>query len=158
MGKNLFKTIFISLLALSVFAFTSCGHLEGDKTTVTINGRTEEAFVFDSLDQLKESLTYIEDYFYGQIRLGNYDEEFDQEKTKLTWDLESTVSKPDYNSVRRNVVSIKKIINTTVSSSDYGYYTYVRYTTTGGIRIFVYDETKGIYSEPLDFDFGCDVD
>lgn len=159
MKKNKLKSVFVFFFAaLFVFVLSSCGTFEGNVASVQIGSYTYDAYVFDNLDQLKASLKYIEDDLYGDIRLGSFDEEFDEGKASLTWDDDSTASKPVYSAVGKKVVAMRKEIHHTVSSTNYGYYTYVTYTATGGIRIFVYDDTKGYYSEPWDFDFGCDVD
>ena len=159
MKRNHKQFVVVLLVALFVFVLGSCAKFEGTQTTVQIGSDTYDAYVFDDLDQLKASLHYIENDLYGDLRLGSFDEEFDSEKqTKLSWDVNSVFSKPDYNSVRKNVVVIKKVIRHTVGSTNYGYYTQIRYTESGGIRIYVWNPDQGLYSDPWDFDFGCSVD
>lgn len=69
------KRVLGNMFALLCILFlNSCKfNLSGDSITyTTVDGRSVEGYVFDPLDDLKESLDYLEDAFYGQITLGGH--------------------------------------------------------------------------------------
>ena len=149
------KRVLGNMFALLCILFlNSCKfNLSGVSITyTTVDGRSEEGYVFDSLDDLKESLSYLEDEFYGQITLGGHKSEFQAFVDEgFTWESDYLMSLPDYESTQKNVV-VKKSSKWHKKGEngvyEMGYY-------TGGMAVYLWNSTYGRYSDGRIFDFGC---
>ena len=150
------KIVLGNMFALLCILFlNSCKfNLSGDSFTyTTVGGSSVEGYVFDSLDDLKESLDYLENEFYGQITFGGHKSEFQTFVDEgFTWESDYINSLPDYESTQKNVVVEKS--SKWHKTSDNGVYAMGYYT--GGMAVYLWNSTYGRYSDGRIFDFGCE--
>lgn len=154
--KIMKKRVLGNMFALLCILFlNSCKfNLSGDSITyTTVDGRSVEGYVFDSLDDLKESLGYLEDAFYGQITLGGHKSKFQAFIDEgFTWESDYLLSLPDYKSTQKNVVVTKS--SKWHKKGDNGMYE-TGYET-GGMAVYLWNSSYGRYSDGRIFDFGCE--
>lgn len=139
---------------LCLLFLNSCKfNLSGDSVTyTTMDGLSEEGYVFDSLNDLKDSLGYLEEAFYGSITLGGHKSKFqDFVDEGFTWESDYIYSLPNYESTQKDVV-VKKS-REWHTKSDNGVYQMGYYT--GGMTVYVWSDSYGRYSDGKTFDFGC---
>ena len=143
--------------ALVIVGFTGCAnHFEGEYGTIP--GKSGKYYTFDNLTQLENSLLYIENKEYGQLTAG-LKKDFRKEKsTKLTYESETDSSGLNYAEIGKPVVAFENAIFHAQSTTSYGMgYSMSRGYYTGGIRIYVWSDVEARWSDPWDFDFGCDT-
>ena len=149
--KSLLTGLFAALVMLT---FTGCAnHFEGEVGEITTYGNEKEkVYLFDTLDQLANSLLYIENKEFGQLTAG-LKKDFNKEKEgKITYDKEPP-SKIVYSELGKKVVAKPTSVWHEVSKGTYmsrGYY-------TGAIVVYVYSDAEERYSDGWVFDFHCDT-
>ncbi len=153
------KLKFIITLALALVVLSGCKFdLEGSTTIVTLDSGAEKAaYVFENLEQLTDSLNYIEKNEYNNFHFDGSKSSFEKwlSEEDFTWkDDKSSSMKSTREEVGYDVIAIaSKVWHTESSYGDgweRGYY-------TGGIAVYVWSEEKNVYSEPRVFDYGCSV-
>ncbi len=153
------KLKFITTLALALVFLSGCKFdFEGSTVTViNVKGKEVPAYLFENLDQLKNSLNYIEKKEYNNFHFDGSSSSFEKwlSKEAFVWKDEKTSSiKSTREEMGYDVIAIaSKVWHTESSYGDgweRGYY-------TGGIAVYVWSEEKNVYSEPRVFDYGCSV-
>ena len=153
--KSLLTGLFAALVMLT---FTGCAnHFEGE--VGEIPGSYGKYYLFDNLDQLANSLVYIENKEYGELTAGLKKKFNSQKATEIKYEDETPPSF-DYAEIGKKVIATASKVwhgvggKTSLGNGQYmqrGHY-------TGGILIYVYSDVEGRYSDGWQFDFGCNPD
>ena len=145
----------ISLFAAILFVaigLSSCKmNVDGNQASFVVDNVTHHGYEFDSLDDLKSSLNALQKEYYGQVTIGKgLEKDFDAQKgeaIKYTFKTPPAITGTD-----KPVICFKNAYWNKKSSNgmyETGYW-------TGGIRIYVYSDSEKKWSDPWDFNFGCE--
>ena len=153
------KKFFCSVLLVAIvsLSFVSCIlNLNGNEVSYrTVGGSYREGWAFDSLDDLEDSLLYLEDKISGNITIGGLSSEFATFKSeKLSAQTFEGSYRPSYDSIQSNIVVEKEKVFHSVAYMGNGLY---RGYYTWGISVYVYSPENGQYADGQTFDFGDKV-
>lgn len=155
MKRNIKKSGLLLVLAALLLGLTGCAnHFEGDYEEIP--GKIGKYYLFDNLNQLANSLLYIENKEYGELTAG-LKKKFNSQKGDAIKYEEIDNSGLNYADIRKKVVVCASKIWHGVGGTmrlpngqvmQKGHY-------TGGILVYVYSDAEGRYSDGWQFDFGC---
>lgn len=156
MKRNIKNFGLLLVLATLLVGLTGCAnHFEGDYGEIP--GKIGKYYLFDTLDQLANSLVYIENKEYGELTAGLKKKFNSQKNEKITYDSAYPPSF-DYAEIGKKVIACaSKVFHGTETNIGMGMVQRRGYYT-GGIDIYVYSDVEGRYSDAWEFDFGCNPD
>ena len=147
----------ILLVLVASVCLLGCTHnLDGNVITYVGNdGKSYDAWHFDSLDDFKNNLPSLYKECTGSVRIGNFTteyEEFENELKNATY--EGDDSTPNSTNQTGGVIVRNESIYHSAGSSSDSMFSYHSYYYTKGLWVYVWDEGRGKYSDKVNFDFG----
>ncbi|MCR4899577.1 MAG: hypothetical protein K5907_02050 [Treponema sp.] len=156
MKRNIKKSGLLLVLAVLLLGLTGCAnHFEGDYEEIP--GKIGKYYLFDNLNQLANSLLYIENKEYGELTAGLKKKFNSQKGDAIKYEKDADPSL-NYSEIGNKVIACaSKVFHGTETNLGMGYVQRRGYYT-GGILVYVYSDAEGRYSDGWQFDFGCNPD
>lgn len=150
------KFLGILFSAFLVLAVTGCKlTLEGETTTISWMAKEVKAYLFDSTDDIRDSIKYMIDEGTGQIPLNKtYEEKFDELLAEgFVFDEEKFNDEPSYYYPDFSDIPCDYVVIPYHKSHDVSNNGYVRqYYNTFAMWIYKYDRVNEICSEVMILD------
>ena len=158
MKRNIKKLGFLAVAVALIIGLAGCAnHFEGDYGEIP--GKIGKYYLFDNMDQLANSLVYIENKEYGELTAGLKKKFNSQKRDAIKYEKDADPSL-NYSEIGKKVIACASKVWHGVGgvtrlpngqSMQRGHY-------TGGILVYVYSDAEGRYSDGWQFDFGCNPD
>jgi len=156
MKRNIKKLGFLAVAVALIIGLAGCAnHFEGDYGEIP--GKIGKYYLFDNMDQLANSLLYIENKEYGELTAGLKKKFNSQKRDAIKYEKDADPSL-NYSEIGKKVIATaSKVFHGTETNIGMGY-VQRRGHYTGGILVYVYSDAEGRYSDGWQFDFGCNPD